>query len=122
VLRVLFAAAFTATTVIPVVCEDVVLAWLVEFVEEVVHLKIKLEVFTALEITFAEGVDVEVGLKERAAEEGTSAVSQIALNALAGERMLVQVLVCGCDDIFFKVGTLKWVAGLPHVKLAIGFF
>ena len=33
--------------------------------------------------------------------------------------MLVQVLVSGCDHIFFKVGTLQWVARLPHVKLAI---
>jgi len=44
-----FAAALTATTVIPLLSEDVhVVAWLVEFVEEVVHFKIKLEVFIAL--------------------------------------------------------------------------
>ena len=67
-----------------------------------------------------EGVDVEVGIEERAAEEGKSAVSCIALNALAGERILVKVLVCGGDQILLKVGTLQWVARLPHVKLAIG--
>ena len=95
-----------------------------KIVEQVIHLKIKLEIvglFVATLSLTKGSSSLQLCLEKRADKQSNLTFNiavLVALNLFAGQRLLVISFIRGSDKIFLKVGALHRIRWLPHVQLA----